>query len=684
MSKKTKSLKDAIKEEIAKEGPKPSNPPDNLTPPQSVDIADQEFMPSYSDMSAGAFPGSRGAGPGMPPRLGAMPPRGATGNRVLDELLANIPANDGYYLKLYKEVSPNEFEFKWRFDHWENWSDLEWEITYFVKEHTKKSPKRWGSGRYRIVPFREGGMRGPMKFKPNDFLIDAGEAEEIRDQGGDMNTSLQVSETIKSQLEAFKTMADLFKGNSGDPNQVPNLIAESMQKGMDLSAAKENANATVKAAEITAGNSSMNQLIGMMGGWINSQQNKPQDSGSKEVMSLMIQNMNELMKMQLTKPADTGIQTQIQTLSTVMVEMMKMQMNKPADNSMEKFLILAKEMGMFDKPKKEDPIDLLIKLKQAGLIPDHNKAESTEDQIGRFTGFLDKIKPVAELITGVGSVEKPSAFIEIAKVAAAPIAKAVGEGFSLWRNHQELEKAKIVQSMANKQTVQVEPTEQVYERPEPRPPQIRQFQTTPKDPVIVYPPGSDPTAIDYDSIGNGPGNRDVGIDPNMLHAPSVGYDPNMEVPMRPPDPIVQPRIVTPRPVTPTPQTTGGEMFPQVKALKDAIATRNSGFFPELRELLISLANEEDFDKLLAGEITIQSIVNSPQVQFLTGPWVTSPQAMQYFEVFVNWARDAKNQEFYARCNDCNSTIIYNSKEDFSKDPNCESCGNPMTESQIKQ
>lgn len=76
-------------------------------------------------------------------------------DKALDELLAKIPVKSGYYLKLYKEISPNEFEFKVRIDHWEEWSDMEWEIVQIVKRNPKE---RWGSGKYRVIPFREGGF----------------------------------------------------------------------------------------------------------------------------------------------------------------------------------------------------------------------------------------------------------------------------------------------------------------------------------------------------------------------------------------------------------------------------------------------------------------------------------------------------------------------------------------------
>lgn len=703
-TKKPRSLKDAIAQEIAKD----PTPPPTAIPQQNqqIDLEDMPFTPSYSDVATDAFSASRrdGMRPGVMPGIGMMP-RGITGNRALDELLTNIPKNDGWYLKLYKEIAPTEFQLKERLTQWEGWADLEWEIMYIVREKTKANPKLWGSGRYRIVPFREGGLRGSKKFEPHDFLIDAGEPEEVRGHSDTTNAQYIAAENFKAQLETFKDMAELFKTGQADPNRIPILMAESMQKGIDLSAAKENANATVKSAEIGANSNSMGQLLTMMGNMMVAQQNKPVDSGSKEVMSLMIQNMNELMKMQLTKPQDTGMQAQMQMLQTVMVELMKAQTNKPVDDSMQKTILLIKEMGLLEKPKKEDPIDLLIKLKQAGLIPDNNQKKE-EDSVAMVSNFIEKMRPVAEIITGGGgATEKPSAFIEIAKAAVGPVSKVLGEGFNLWRSHQELEKIKILQRNVPPTSAnvgQVEEQQQYIPQQSAPPPQR---PSEPRRGMVVTRNDGQQEMVDYDSIGNGPGNRDMGVDPSMLHAPSVGYDPNMEVPMRPPEEQqIQPEIrsraefrgpVEPRNSVPplyqangdhgsipvnAKEVGGSEMFPEVKALKQAIGMNDPKFFPQLKEMLLRLSGEDDFDKLISGETSIQSVVSQPQVQFFTGPWIVDPRSINYFEQFIKWVKD---REVHAVCPQGCGDLYYESKDHLEQDSLCPVCATPMQESSIK-
>lgn len=94
-----------------------------------------------------------------------------TGNKVLDKLLAELP-DAGYYLKLYKEVEPNSFEFKLQISNWHEWTDLEAEVAKIVKMYSEASPEQWGSGTYRVIPFLEGFVNKP-KMKPVDFKIDA-------------------------------------------------------------------------------------------------------------------------------------------------------------------------------------------------------------------------------------------------------------------------------------------------------------------------------------------------------------------------------------------------------------------------------------------------------------------------------------------------------------------------------
>lgn len=174
----------------------------------------------------------------------------AQDEKVIDELLASVPQNQGYYLKLYKEVAPNQFEIKQRIDNYDGWTDMEWEVTSIVRANTKKLPDKWGSGRYRIVIWKDTGVRG-TKYKPIDFVVDAEEMSTPKSNGNSAADSLsslsQVMQTVKelnptaSPTEQVKFMSEAFtkglevaKGNGGDQNMMITMMTTMMSSMMTL------------------------------------------------------------------------------------------------------------------------------------------------------------------------------------------------------------------------------------------------------------------------------------------------------------------------------------------------------------------------------------------------------------------------------------------------------------------
>lgn len=152
---------------------------------------------------------------------------------VIDELLASVPTNRGYYLKLMKEVMPNQYEFKMRINHYDQWADLQYEIAKIVTEMTRKSPTRWGSGRYKTVVWNDGGMRGE-KYPDSEFLIDAGEI--------DAGSSVAAGERIEphaylqAQLGNMQQFMESVKGfmpPQADPAKTTELLGNAYMKGME-------------------------------------------------------------------------------------------------------------------------------------------------------------------------------------------------------------------------------------------------------------------------------------------------------------------------------------------------------------------------------------------------------------------------------------------------------------------
>lgn len=286
---------------------------------------------------------------------------------VIDELLASVPRNQGYYLKLYKEKAPNEFELKSRIDNYDSWSDMEWEVTSIVRQFTAKSPQlaiKWGSGRYRIIIWRDGGLRGP-KYKPIDFVVDAQEPEQFNNNNNNNNNGngnnlshVDIEEKVRSQVatlgELVKTLQSVNPTTS--PDQVQKLLGDSFKAGVE----------------------------------INKSANSGESSTMGAVLAAMIQNMNRPVTPQL------DIAQLITALATLF--------NKPTP-----------DLSFLGAPiPVVDPIDQLIKLRAAGIIPTPttpppDDMEKTLSMVTRLADLANLFgrgngdsSPVTELIRTIG------------------------------------------------------------------------------------------------------------------------------------------------------------------------------------------------------------------------------------------------------------------------------------------
>ncbi len=146
----------------------------------------------------------------------------------IDELLASIPQNEGYYLKLYKEVAPSEYEYKLSFSDFSHWTDLEYEITNIIRMHTKRMPHKWGSGKYKIMTFKHGerGFQRPTIT----FLIDANEEPATTQEAGVQQKLVEMGEFIKQVKDVF---APVSPNSVSSSESVTKMIAESFKAGID-------------------------------------------------------------------------------------------------------------------------------------------------------------------------------------------------------------------------------------------------------------------------------------------------------------------------------------------------------------------------------------------------------------------------------------------------------------------
>ena len=147
---------------------------------------------------------------------------------IIDELLLGLPNSEGYYIKLYKEIDTGKWELKEKIIDYESWSDLEVEIKNLVTIRSQKNPRKWGSGNYKVMVFKEG-RQGFVK-KPINMSIDANETA-LAPETDVKNKLSEVGEFIKQVKEI---MPEQSKENPPPPPHDAKLIAETFKSGVDM------------------------------------------------------------------------------------------------------------------------------------------------------------------------------------------------------------------------------------------------------------------------------------------------------------------------------------------------------------------------------------------------------------------------------------------------------------------
>lgn len=287
---------------------------------------------------------------------------------VIDELLSSLPKNQGYYLKLYKEILPGKFEFKEQIEQYDTWTDMELEISNRVKAMTRKfGPKKWGSALYRVIVWKNGGIRERNKYPPIDVIVDAGDDQNAEDSMHKGKTD-PLAEAAE-QFAAFGGMLNAMKGimpASPDPNVQFQALAQAYSAGKG-----ENAN---------SGNMTMQMMTMMMTTMMTVMKevmtvNRPATATAPEdAMAKMMGIFRDFHAVTATPVTPT------QTLAQQMAEL--------------------KLLGI-DPFKREDTIDQIAKLKAVmgsvtDLIPNGAKVERP----GIMEKLIDTIGPIIPKIIG--------------------------------------------------------------------------------------------------------------------------------------------------------------------------------------------------------------------------------------------------------------------------------------------
>ena len=282
---------------------------------------------------------------------------------VIDELLASVPKNQGYYLKLYRNVGPNSYELKQRIDNYDTWTDLEWEVTSIVRHNTRLNPGKWGSGTYRIVVWRDGGIRAGAKYRPMEFHIDAQEPEGLDKKPEEpLNPMLLMQEQMSGMAQFMQAMS-AFMPKQIDPAESQKQMAESFRQGLSAS--------TTEA-------SSTSSAMAMM-------------------MSTVVTMMSKMMETMasINKPAGP-IESSEQALSRTIETLSRLNVIRPPDkpkNIIEQ-LGEMKALG-FEPFKQSDPMAQVQQMKSlVSLVSDMAGVGGTGEKPSIIEKLIDALAPV--------------------------------------------------------------------------------------------------------------------------------------------------------------------------------------------------------------------------------------------------------------------------------------------------
>jgi len=314
---------------------------------------------------------------------------------VIDELLASLPKNQGYYLKLYREILPGKWELKETINNYETWTDMELEIAERVKAMTRKfGPKKWGSGLYRIVVWRQGGIRERNKYPPTDIIVDAGDESDAAEHMH--RGKVDPAEAMNEQLHAFSNMMTAMKGfmpNAVDPNIQFQAIVQSFLAGKDekREAARQDANAMTT------------------------------------MMTTMMTSMMGLMT--------TIMQQKNGTSATV---------ERPFEEQLTSMMNVMKGFGVGQQPQPKSLVEQITEMKMLGWDP--TQKEDTIDQIAKLkamTGALMDVMP-----SNGQAPERPGIFEKLVDALAPHVPKifsdmkAITENAALAQQMQQMRLAK--------------------------------------------------------------------------------------------------------------------------------------------------------------------------------------------------------------------------------------------------
>lgn len=528
---------------------------------------------------------------------------------VIDELLMSVPRNQGYYLKLYKELMPGQWEFKEKIENYDTWTDLELELVTRVKAFTVKSPKKWGSGTYRLVVWRADGIREKDKWAPLDFPIDAGEG----DVGTVNEGKIDGAETLNSQMQTLGGMLDAIQKilpKAQDPAQVQEQMATAFNSGMNARTSDASSNSTMMVAMVTSMMTMMERL--MVAG-------RAPTNGAAEPIKL--------------------------------------------EDSMFKIVSMLKDLGVVGGSQTAIPpksvLEQLAELKAFGIDPLHK-----DDPLDQITKMKQIVTTLADVMGsgGKGQAERPSIVEKLIDALAPHLPRMIGDLKSVTENAI---KAQEMQGRVSRPATRGLPPVRESASPIYPPP------TSPEYPPEL-PKGSEQEHVpvgseDFPGRGEQPPTPPTEKKVDGGEGIPVSLNDEAEVISLPDGSVVNQPVVTP-PLEKIKEPVN--MEPLMQQLYMLIKEGKTDAFPAIYQTVLPIPGAaEMIQGVLKDEVSVDEFKVALGM-YGGRPYQHKdfiPKRNRFVDGFVKWLKENVDPIFEAICSKCKSGFAYESEEHFASD-----------------
>lgn len=533
---------------------------------------------------------------------------------VIDELLASLPKNQGYYLKLYREIMPGKFELKERIDQYDTWTDMEYEVMERVKAMTRKyGAAKWGSALYRVVVWRNGGIRESNKYPVTDIIVDAGDTV---DAGANIHQGRQdPAEAANEQMNALGNMlkaVETIMPRAVDPNIQFQAIVQAFTAGKG-----------------------------------------EQQQGSNQMMTLMMTMMTSMM--------------------TGMMEVMKgggRPANGPPEQAFEErmavMMNMMKSFGLGQTPMSKGLGEQLAELKLLGLDP--FKKEDTIEQIAKLkalTGSLMDVMPNGQ------QVERPGIFEKLIDAVAPHVPKIFSDIRAITDNAALAQKLQMTRLAQHPQPIPMDhrPTTRAGT---PIGPQPNRMGATD---AFESPPDMDPYSGFQTRPFQRPTEEGAGIE---MFGTVEGGSPAQRKAHANGSPIPQPIRQQPMPadprlpegvMVPGPSAVPAELPVFLQQIHGLIMDNVTDAYAPLYETLSTAAESVDMIRgiqqgLLNGSMLTDELVKTGFPQMTDAIFIG--KARPYLDGFVAWILEHTIKKVEAICQECVSTHVFENAFEFQR------------------